>query len=115
MMQTSKQLCCCSCCRIMGDSQLRPGRCAQQSDVLQSLKKTHFIGILLLLPRPACDNCLLMLLAQLLLPLTKLLRVAPVRYACTETDGARTRLMLMLGRPRHRVLPSCCCCCCKCF
>lgn len=41
---------------------------------------THFIGMpLLLLARPAADNCLLRLLAQLLLPLTKLLRPAPVR------------------------------------
>jgi hypothetical protein len=74
---------------------------------------THFMGmLLLLLTRLAADSCLLRLLAQLLLPLTKLLRPAPVRYACTVTAGLRTRLRLRPGRPRHGVLPSCCCCCC---
>lgn len=46
-------------------------------DISNVLETTHFIGALLL--RPALDSCLLRLLAQLLLPPTKLLRAAPER------------------------------------
>lgn len=46
---------------------------AVERQVCPAASATYFIGVLRLLLRPAHDNCLLRLLVQLLLPLTKLL------------------------------------------